>query len=130
MHVYFLLIFRIRTVAGSAKNNSDYIPIDKVVTFLAGERRFKFNVSFVNDLIVENDEDFHLELTSTDPRVNVICKRINYVIQNDDSKYSFLEKETATVNEKYARWADIHLRKELRILAYNQNQMKNKVFVF
>ncbi|KAK3721661.1 hypothetical protein QZH41_003683 [Actinostola sp. cb2023] len=79
---------RIRTRSGTAQSGSDFLPIDKVLTFVSGQTRIEQNVTVVKDNNVEQDESFRLEVTSSDNRVNVLCPKIDFVIRNDDSKYS------------------------------------------
>ena len=76
-----------KTKPGTAKPGSDFIPIDKTLTFARDQSRIEVNVTFVGDLIVEPDESFRLEVTSSDNRVNVICTNIDFTIKNDDSKF-------------------------------------------
>ncbi|KXJ29888.1 G-protein coupled receptor 98 [Exaiptasia diaphana] len=91
---------RIRTVADSAKPQSDFIPVDKVITFIAGQKNIQQNVIIVNDLEVEKAERFHLELTSNDSRVNIICKRITYVIKDEDTMVTCPKSLTVSENTK------------------------------
>ncbi|KAK3726619.1 hypothetical protein QZH41_010952 [Actinostola sp. cb2023] len=91
---------RIRTIAGTAHSGSDFLPIDKVLTFVSGQTRIKQNVTFVKDLKVEPDEGFRLEVKSSDNRVNVLCPKIDFVIRNDDTFVRCVNSTISVSEEK------------------------------
>ena len=78
-----------KTKPGTAKPGSDFIPIDKTLTFARDQSRIEVNVTFVGDLIVEPDESFRIDVTSSDNRVNIMCTDIDFTIKNDDSKLTY-----------------------------------------
>ena len=44
---------------------SDYIPVERTLTFKACDRRHCVNITILNDTQVENDEIFHVNLERT-----------------------------------------------------------------
>jgi len=48
---------------GTAKADSDYIPVDEVVTFAPGETVKDFFVEIIDDAAYEEDEEFYLDLS-------------------------------------------------------------------
>lgn len=52
----------VATIAGSAKPNSDFTPLDQVVTFQPGETEHTVTVLITADSIKENDETFTVRL--------------------------------------------------------------------
>lgn len=58
----------VRTIEGTASNNSDFIPIDKKIEFLPGDIEQTVEVTIINDDTFEPNEDFYIELY--DPETN------------------------------------------------------------
>ena len=68
----------------------DYDTGPYIVVFPAGITSATFNVTIINDNILERDEEFHLNITSPPTASKVILGQNNQVridIINDDSKY-------------------------------------------
>ena len=69
--------------------NSDYYPGPYNVTFPAGETTMSFNVSVIDDNIVERNEIFTLSIDNNAlPRgvVRLTPHSVSVIIENDDSK--------------------------------------------
>ncbi|CAJ1345461.1 unnamed protein product, partial [Effrenium voratum] len=58
---------KVKSREGSAKANSDFIPVDEVVTFTPGETLKDYFVEIVDDAAYEEDEEFYLDLS--DPKL-------------------------------------------------------------
>mmetsp|Transcript_83305 Transcript_83305/g.150260 ORF Transcript_83305/g.150260 Transcript_83305/m.150260 type:complete len:838 (+) Transcript_83305:536-3049(+) len=54
---------RVKTYEGTAKEGSDYEPIDVVLEFEAGEVDKFVTIKFVDDVAYEEDEEFYIELS-------------------------------------------------------------------
>lgn len=87
--VYWILsfYFRIQTVDGTAKSSEDFVPVDTVLTFSPNQTHLNYDVMFVNDAIMEPDEVFYIDVTTSDRRVNIKCPRIDFNIINDDGQF-------------------------------------------
>ena len=68
----------------------DYDTGPYIVVFPAGITSATFNVTIINDNILERDEEFHLNITSPPTASKVMLGQNNQIridIINDDSKY-------------------------------------------
>ena len=67
----------------------DFTSIDDVVlTFPEGETRFEYNISITPDTIVENDENFRIDLSLVNGRATIdqLASQTTVTIADDDSK--------------------------------------------
>ena len=68
--------------------NIDYLPVDEVLVFSKSVSKYTKTVSLINDTLIENTENFALNLTTEDNSVTVGSTATVFINDNDDfSKY-------------------------------------------
>ena len=86
MRVYFLSSVSTYDISAFTVLN-DYQAKSQLVTLQPNSVQSPFTVSILEDLIVENTEQFGIRVTSTDPQVNIQNGDLRVSIEDDDSKY-------------------------------------------
>ena len=86
MRVYFLSSVSTYDISAFTVLN-DYQAKSQLVTLQPNSVQEEFTVSILEDLIVENTEQFGIRVTSTDPQVNIQNGDLRVSIEDDDSKY-------------------------------------------
>ncbi|MCY2987808.1 MAG: M36 family metallopeptidase [Planctomycetota bacterium] len=93
---------RLRTRDGTARGDSDYVPVDKTIVIPAGQLSTSSSVSVTGDLMVELDETFSVELSS----IQALGRDVrpgNVVgtgtILNDDSAHFQVQVSNASARE-------------------------------
>ena len=86
MRIYFLSSVSTYDISAFAVLN-DYQAKSQLVTLQPNSVQSPFTVSILEDLIVENTEQFGIRVTSTDPQVNIQNGDLRVSIEDDDSKY-------------------------------------------
>ena len=89
----FLFFFSVRTAPtiGTAVFGLDYRPIDQELNLTSSLLPVCFSITLLEDILIEGNENFYVELTTTNARVQ-IPDRLTQVIIADDGNYiqSFL----------------------------------------
>ena len=68
--------------------NIDYLPVDEVLVFSNSVSKYTKTVSLESDTLIENTENFALNLTTEDNSVTVGSTATVFINDNDDfSKY-------------------------------------------
>lgn len=82
----FLILFRITTVAGTAKASSDFTAIvDTDVIFGVGDASKTVSVDIVDDKVLESSENLEVKLScSDDPSVKEVKPDTTTITINDD----------------------------------------------
>lgn len=97
---------------GSATDGSDYVQKKGTLVFKPNEKNQKIKVEIKDDLDWEKDEDFLIKLLS-DPKSKNVClgnhAKTKVVINNDDSKYLFVEiiREGRSDEVWLSRWQEL-----------------------
>jgi hypothetical protein len=86
VRIYFLSSVSTYDISAFAVLN-DYQAKSQLVTLQPNSVQSPFTVSILEDLIVENTEQFGIRVTSTDPQVNIQNGDLRVSIEDDDSKY-------------------------------------------
>jgi hypothetical protein len=86
VRIYFLSSVSTYDISAFAVLN-DYQAKSQLVTLQPNSVQEEFTVSILEDLIVENTEQFGIRVTSTDPQVNIQNGDLRVSIEDDDSKY-------------------------------------------
>jgi hypothetical protein len=86
VRVYFLSSVSTYDISAFTVLN-DYQAKSQLVTLQPNSVQEEFTVSILEDLIVENTEQFGIRVTSTDPQVNIQNGDLRVSIEDDDSKY-------------------------------------------
>ena len=68
----------------------DFTAIEQDFTFPANEISICWTVNSTNDVILEDDKDFMLTLTTSDDRVNLSLSEATITILNDDSRWNLI----------------------------------------
>ena len=68
----------------------DYTAIAEALTFSVNESRICRNVISAHDVILEDDEDLLLTLTTSDDRVTLRPSEANITILNNDSRWNLI----------------------------------------
>ena len=71
--------------------NVDYMPADTILTFPTGSQRGArqcVDISIVDDVAVENTESFAVQLSTSDPNVELspICNHALFTVYDSDGK--------------------------------------------
>ena len=84
----FLFFFSVRTAPtiGAAVSGLDYSPIDQELNLTSSLLPVCINITLLEDSLIEGNEEFYVELTTTKTRVQ-IPDRLTQVIIADDGKY-------------------------------------------
>jgi len=69
--------------------NKDYVIQNYIVTFYAGQTRYKLKLYVIDDDIVEENEHYFLNISSSSPSGVSIARyeATKITIRNDDGKY-------------------------------------------
>lgn len=101
---------QVKSREGTAKEHSDYKPVDDIITFAPGEIEKEYFVEIIDDAAYEEDEEFYLELSAPlckDPssdfkvRVRQSLGTVTMIIVDDDEpgKLRF-QQEQVEVKER------------------------------
>ena len=80
----------VSTIDLDAHSVEDFAVLDTALTFPDGSRagdKLKVNVKVIDDQLVELDEEFWVEITSEDERVQFVAKAAKITIIDNDGKY-------------------------------------------
>jgi hypothetical protein len=83
----FVFFYSVNTIAGSASSN-DFEPVTSLQLTLISTLPVCFNVTIKQDLLVEGNETFSVQLSTSNPRVD-IPDRTSLVHIVDDGKTGF-----------------------------------------
>ena len=91
-------VVHVATADGSAAAGTDYVAVDTDVTFLAGETVKSFEISIIEDLIDELDENLFVSLVGISANV-VASDQVEAVILDDETQAIVLSQQQVTVPE-------------------------------
>ena len=83
-------------ITNTYPDGEDYHADPRVLVFSPGVDRVCFNVSIINDNRYELNEDFFVNLTTTDPQVDISPITAVVTIMDDDSKW-FSQKSIVVI---------------------------------
>ena len=68
---------------------SDFVPVEEIIRFVAGQSKYYINVTIYSDEQVERTETFAVLLEKTNEQITINRGATTVVIRNDDSKNSY-----------------------------------------